>query len=126
PDGLLEHLQRIDSRVKVRGAMVATSAVEQQLVAIPEVADAVVIAAPDDDGGTRLVAYVVPGPGAVISSGRLRRELAASLPSTHLPAAFVTMDRLPRTVRDKLDRAALPPPPTIRRAPYREPVGTES
>ena len=59
PDGLLEHLQRIDSRVKVRGAMVATSTVEQALVTLPDVADAAVIAVPADDGGTRLVAYVV-------------------------------------------------------------------
>ncbi len=46
-DGLLEHVGRIDSRVKVHGAMVATSEVEVALISHPDVADAAV------DRGTR-------------------------------------------------------------------------
>ncbi len=58
-DGMLEHVDRIDSRVKVHGAMVSTSEVEVALTTHPDVADAAVVAVPDESG-LRLVAYVVP------------------------------------------------------------------
>jgi acyl-coenzyme A synthetase/AMP-(fatty) acid ligase/thioesterase domain-containing protein/acyl carrier protein len=126
PDGLLEHLGRLDTRVKVRGAMVATSEVEIALMSVAGVADAAVVAAPLDDGGTRLVAYVVGDGRLPLSAWRLRREVATQLPTTMVPSAFVAVERLPRTVRDKVDRAALPPPPPpIRPRPYREPLGSE-
>ena len=124
-DGLLEHVDRIDSRVKVHGAMVATSEVEVALIAHPDVADAAVVAVPDVTG-LRLVAYVVPRAGAALSAWKLRRDLAASLSSTSVPSAFVAVESLPRTIRSKVDRAALPPPPPpVRHRPYREPEGNE-
>ena len=125
PDGLLEHLQRIDSRVKVRGAMVATSTIEQTLITLPDVADAAVIGVPADDGGTRLVAYVVGRPGVPLSAWKLRRDVAQLLPSTYVPSAFVALDELPRTVRNKVDRKALPPAPPVHIAPYREGSGPQ-
>jgi acyl-coenzyme A synthetase/AMP-(fatty) acid ligase/thioesterase domain-containing protein/acyl carrier protein len=122
-DGLLEHVGRIDSRVKVHGAMVATSEVEVALISHSDVADAAVIAVPDEHG-TRLVAYVVARDGSVLSAWKLRRDLSSRLSSTAVPSAFVALDVLPRTVRDKVDRASLPsPPPAVRPRPYRAPMG---
>jgi acyl-coenzyme A synthetase/AMP-(fatty) acid ligase/thioesterase domain-containing protein/acyl carrier protein len=122
-DGLLEHVGRIDSRVKVHGAMVATSEVEVALISHPDVADAAVIAVPDEHG-TRLVAYVVGRDGARLSAWKLRRDLSTRLSSTAVPGAFVALEVLPRTVRDKVDRASLPPPPpSVRPRPYRAPTG---
>jgi acyl-coenzyme A synthetase/AMP-(fatty) acid ligase/thioesterase domain-containing protein/acyl carrier protein len=124
-DGLLEHLGRLDTRVKVRGAMVATSEVEIALMSLDGVADAAVIVATLDDGGTRLVAYVVGDGHEPLSAWRLRRDLATRVPTTMVPNAFVAVEELPRTVRDKLDRAALPPPPPpVRPRPYRAPEGS--
>jgi acyl-coenzyme A synthetase/AMP-(fatty) acid ligase len=101
PDGNLEHIGRLDSRVKVRGAMVATSEVERALLTLDGIVDAAVVGTPADDGGTRLIAYVV-GDGSVALSGwRLRRDLAHRLPTTMLPATFVAVVELPRTVRGK-------------------------
>jgi acyl carrier protein len=121
-DGLLEHVGRLDSRVKVHGAMVATSEVEVALTSHPDVADAAVVAVPDEHG-TRLVAYVVARDGAPLSAWKLRRDLSARLSSTSLPGTFVALEALPRTVRDKVDRASLPPPPpAVRPRPYRQPV----
>jgi thioesterase domain-containing protein/acyl carrier protein len=106
--------------------MVATSEVEVALVSHADVADAAVIAVADTDAGARLVAYVVARDGAAVSAWKLRRDLAARLSSTSVPSAFVAVDTLPRTVRDKIDRAALPaPPPPVRPRPYREPAGNE-
>ena len=122
-DGNLEHLGRLDTRVKVRGAMVATSEVEIALMAVDGVADAAVVSVRDGDGGTRLVAYVAPDGTAPLSAWRLRREVATHVPTTMVPSAFVALDALPRTVRHKIDRAALPPPPAPTRRPYRAPRG---
>jgi thioesterase domain-containing protein/acyl carrier protein len=122
PDGLLEHLGRLDTRVKVRGAMVATSEVEIALMRLDGVADAAVIAVDGDDGGTRLVAYVVADGSVPLSAWRLRRDVATLVPTTMVPSAFVAIDTLPRTVRHKIDRAALPPPPAPARRPYRAPA----
>ena len=86
---------------------------------------AVVPARSPRDGGTRLVAYVVPDAGATPSTWQLRRELADEMPSTMVPSAIVLVDDLPRTPRGKVDRRGLPPPPDIARRPYRAPVGRE-
>jgi acyl carrier protein len=111
--------------VKVHGAMVATSEVEVALISHPEVADAAVIAVPDEPG-TRLVAYVVARDGTRLSAWKLRRDLSVQLSSTAVPSAFVALDVLPRTVRDKVDRTSLPPPPpAVRPKPYREPYGAQ-
>ncbi|HXY93803.1 MAG TPA: thioesterase domain-containing protein, partial [Acidimicrobiia bacterium] len=125
-DGLLEHVGRIDSRVKVRGAMVATSEVELALRAHSDVADAAVVAVPDESG-LRLVAYVMARDGRSLSAWKLRRDLATTLSSTSVPSAFVAVAILPRTIRDKVDRGALPPPPPpVRHRAYREPKGNEN
>ena len=109
--------------VKVRGAMVSVNEVERALCEIDGVAEAVVTGTPVIDRGTRLVAYVVPDGTVDIHASALRRELATLVPTTMLPGAFVVVDALPRTVRGKVDRAALPPLP----APpeYREAIGKE-
>jgi thioesterase domain-containing protein/acyl carrier protein len=107
--------------------MVATSEVEIALMSVAGVADAAVIAAPLDDGGTRLVAYVVGDGRAPLSAWRLRRDVATRVPTTMVPSAYVAVDVLPRTVRDKIDRTALPaPPPSVRRRAYREPTDDET
>ena len=125
-DGMLEHLGRLDSRVKVHGAMVATSEVETTLMGLDGVADAAVIAVPDDSAGTRLVAYVVANGSVPLSAWRLRRDVAARVPTTMVPSTFVALEAIPRNLRNKVDRAALPPPPPFTPPPYREPTGADA
>ncbi|MGW4215273.1 amino acid adenylation domain-containing protein [Lentzea sp. NPDC004789] len=103
-DGLLEYLGRNDDQVKIRGFRIEPGEVEAALAAHPDVAQVAVV---PRDG--RLVAYVVPRKRAPEPSA-LRAHVAALLPDHLVPPVYVVLERLPRTVNGKLDRAALPEP----------------
>ena len=117
PDGNLEHLGRADQLVKIRGQQVDLGEVEAALQAVKSAQEAVVVAREDSSGERRLVAYVVPRPGADMPPQTYRRELRAQLLPEHMiPNDFVTLARLPQTPGGKVDRLALPPPPRETRA----------
>ncbi|MFF4385139.1 amino acid adenylation domain-containing protein, partial [Kitasatospora sp. NPDC001547] len=59
----------------------------------------------------RLVAYVVPAPGAVVDPAELRAFVREQLPESMVPAAVVLLDELPLTANGKVDTKRLPAPP---------------
>jgi acyl-coenzyme A synthetase/AMP-(fatty) acid ligase/thioesterase domain-containing protein len=97
---------RRDVAVKISGYLVEPSEVEAALLAADEVADAHV-AADRGDGPPRLIAYVVPAPGYVLSVSHLRTGLRERLPMYMVPPTIVQVPELPRTERGKIDQAAL-------------------
>jgi len=113
-DGALEFLGRIDRQVKIRGIRLELGEVEAILGRHPEVREVAVV---DRDepatSGKRLVAYVVPAEESTALGPRLRRYLGERLPAYMVPAAFVTLPRLPWTANLKLDRDALPEPESL-------------
>ncbi|MFB7912305.1 condensation domain-containing protein, partial [Kitasatospora sp. NPDC056076] len=127
-DGRLEYLGRADDQVKVRGHRIEPGEVEAALLDLPGVAAAAVAAVPDRHGHTRLAAYLVFADGAARTAADLRAALRRTLPDHLVPAAFVPLARIPRTVSGKTDRRALPAPPAQpdRSTPYVAPApGTE-
>jgi amino acid adenylation domain-containing protein len=119
-DGALEYLGRADAQVKVRGVRIEPGEVEAALRAHPALAEAAVaVAGPAD--ARQLVGYVVAADGHPLpAAAELRAFLRERLPEAMVPAAFVPMERLPRTSSGKLDRRALPAPP----AADAEPAGS--
>ncbi len=110
PDGTLDFLGRRDNQVKIRGFRVELGEVEAVLSHHPQVQTAVVVAHEAPPRPRHLAAYVVPRPGPAPTASELRRFLMEQLPAYMVPAAFVSLDALPRTPSGKVDRQALPPP----------------
>jgi amino acid adenylation domain-containing protein len=109
PDGSLTVLSRLDQQVKIRGVRIEPEEVTSVLSRHAAVSSCAVIARPDHQGETALVAYVVPthtGPAAA----ELRVFLAERLPAALVPSTFVFLDALPLTPNGKLDLRALPAP----------------
>jgi len=114
PDGELAYLGRCDAQLKVRGYRVEPGEVEACLAAHPQVGAAVVTL--DDHGGgdVRLLATVVPRPGAAAGpagaegvAAALHRHAAVHLPPWLRPARYRVVEALPLTPHGKVDRHAV-------------------
>ncbi|MCA1566085.1 MAG: amino acid adenylation domain-containing protein [Acidobacteria bacterium] len=112
PDGQIEFRGRLDTQVKLRGFRVELGEIETCLMEHPAIRDCVVTTCENEAGDKRLVAYVVAARASSPTPGDLRARLQARLPDYMLPAAYVFLDELPLTPSGKIDRRALPAPPT--------------
>lgn len=102
-DGNIEILGRRDFQLNVRGYRVEPGEIEACLLTFPQIAEAVAVMR-----GKRLVAYYAAEDAA--DPQTLRNHLSAHLPPYMIPSLFMRLDKLPRNVNGKLDRAALPEP----------------
>ncbi|HEY6866839.1 MAG TPA: amino acid adenylation domain-containing protein [Candidatus Eisenbacteria bacterium] len=106
-DGNLEFLGRRDHQVKTRGYRVELGEIESALLRHPDVGEGVVLAVPDEEITNRLLAIVVPRPGATVDEAALKRHLALTLPRYMVPDRIERRAELPRTSSGKIDRRAL-------------------
>jgi amino acid adenylation domain-containing protein len=131
PDGCLEHLGRKDAQVKIRGNRVNIAEVEQALLNLEYVKEAVVLGEEGPFGAPRLVAYVVSTTPTAPTISTVQHALRSTLPAYMVPSAVVVLEALPRTATGKIDRQALPTPDTGRSilarpvTPPRTPLETE-
>ncbi len=105
-DGVLEHLGRAGTQVKLRGMRVEPAEIESVLCEHAQV-EACVVLAVDDATGKRLLAFVVPAGDRPFEAHALAEHAANLLPRYMLPAAIVPIEHVPTNVNGKLDRAAL-------------------
>jgi tyrocidine synthetase-3 len=116
-DGAVEFLGRFDHQVKIRGFRVELAEIEQQLLRLEHIKEAVVIDK-DQNGDKYLCAYVTPGNGAL--PREIAEELAENLPDYMIPAYITRLEEMPLTANGKIDRRALPEPQTGIGAPAGE------
>jgi amino acid adenylation domain-containing protein len=113
PGGQLQYLARLDQQIKIRGFRVEPGEIEHCLMALPDVAEAKVLAFDDAHKGKFLAAYVVPARGSGAPqelAARWKAGLAARLPAYMVPAAIVPIDAMPLNANGKTDCSGLPPP----------------
>jgi acyl-coenzyme A synthetase/AMP-(fatty) acid ligase len=106
-DGCLVHLGRKDSRVKLYGKMVMLTDLEEALLQLPEVENAVVVPVLSDGADTALIGYYVVRGDAAPSHEAMRRHLLSRFPIEVIPKRLVRLDELPTTDRNKIDRRRL-------------------
>jgi amino acid adenylation domain-containing protein len=124
PDAEIEVLGRFDQQIKLHGFRIEPGDIESALCRHPGVREAAVIPRTGPSGDAHLVAYVVsdrdPAPGRT----ELRDFLRSLLPAYLVPSVFVSLPRLPLTTAGKVNRRALPEPPSVTDAPAFAPPGT--
>ena len=98
---------RLDDVIVRGGENISPGEVEDALCSHPAVAEAAVIGLPDAEWGERVVAVVVPRPGAVIDRDALRAHVRALLRSTRTPEDIHIRDALPWSDTGKLLRRVL-------------------
>ncbi len=103
--GSLHFLGRTDHMIKTGGENVYPAEVAAVLLALPSVADAVVMGLPDARLGQRVAALVVPGHPS-LTAAELERACRAALAGFKIPRTVAFAAALPRLGNDKVDLAA--------------------
>ena len=106
-DGMLYHLGRADTQVKIRGQRVNTEDVRRAMHDIPMIKEVVVSVRNDKAGHGILAAYYVitKPPGPTVHT--IRNRLSESLPDYMIPSMYVVVDEIPKTSSGKVDLKAL-------------------
>ncbi|WP_410618700.1 non-ribosomal peptide synthetase [Amycolatopsis sp. cmx-8-4] len=127
-DGTCELVGRVDRQIKLRGNRIELGEVEAVLAEHPEVAGVAVVLVGEPSAGGILVAFVegpfVEGSESPGLADRLWQHARAQLPRAAVPHEFVTIDRLPTTVTEKIDYPALTRLAADRRAAAGEEPGS--
>jgi amino acid adenylation domain-containing protein len=105
--GLLHFLGRMDNQIKVNGCRIEPEHVETVLRRHLPLTDIAVVACAMPNGAKHLVAFIVPLPGASLSSAAFREAANPYLPPHMIPARLETVDAFPLTATGKIDRLAL-------------------
>ncbi len=108
PDGRIEFFGRMDQQVKIRGFRIEMGEIEAAIKEHPGISQCALMVQAHEAGENRLVAYVVPAGLQPLATDGLRDFLKPKLPDYMIPAAFVTLEKLPLNANGKLDRKALP------------------
>ncbi|MEU4238361.1 fatty acid--CoA ligase family protein [Actinoplanes sp. NPDC026619] len=101
--GRLRLVGRARDVIFVHAELVYAGAVERALATHPEVAEAYVVGAPDDDTGEAVHAFVVPVPGTHPDPETLRALVHGSA----TPKTLTLIDQVPLTAAGKPDKPAL-------------------
>ncbi|GAA1644146.1 class I adenylate-forming enzyme family protein [Actinoplanes couchii] len=106
-DGYLHLLGRTRDVIIVQATLVHAGPIEHLLATDPAVAEAYVIARPDDDTGESVHAFVVPTPGETPDPARLRDLVRTTLGAPSTPTTVTVIDQVPLAPSGKPQKSAL-------------------
>lgn len=112
-DGNIQFIRRMGRYIKLRGFRIEPGEIESILRTHPDVDDAVVVLFDKGPGEPRILAYLVTRQDPTQAEASVTAFLKDRLPAHMCPAQYLCVEALPRTVQGKLDRSALPDPPSI-------------
>ncbi|MEI5098981.1 long-chain fatty acid--CoA ligase [Streptomyces sp. PmtG] len=108
PDGFLTLTDRAKDVIKSGGEWISSVELENALMSHPDVAEAAVVAVPDEKWGERPLAAVVLRDGATADFLVLREHLAASgIARWQLPERWSVVAEVPKTSVGKFDKKVL-------------------
>ncbi len=109
PDGFLTLTDRAKDVIKSGGEWISSVDLENALMSHPDVAEAAVVAVPDDKWGERPLATVVLKEGATADFESLRAFLAAEghVAKWQLPERWTIVEAVPKTSVGKFDKKVL-------------------
>ncbi|MFG2881527.1 non-ribosomal peptide synthetase [Streptomyces sp. NPDC048297] len=102
-DGVLEFLGRLDDQLKISGIRIEPAEIEAALERDERVSRAVVASR----GGDKVVAFVLPAPGAEPDEAELLAHAARWLPPQVVPSRVRVVGGFPYDANGKVDRKAL-------------------
>lgn len=107
-EGYLYFVCRADQQIKTSGYRVSPTEVEEVVLEVPGVLEAVAIGIPDSLLGNRIAVVVVPrGGDSRDIREEVRQHCRMHLPLYMVPAHIQQVDALPRNVNGKPDRATI-------------------
>ncbi|MFE1203491.1 long-chain fatty acid--CoA ligase [Streptomyces sp. NPDC058762] len=109
PDGFLTLTDRAKDVIKSGGEWISSVELENALMSHPDVAEAAVVAVPDDKWGERPLATVVLREGATTDFAALRTFLAedGKIAKWQLPERWTLIETVPKTSVGKFDKKVL-------------------
>jgi fatty-acyl-CoA synthase len=107
PRGFIHIQDRTKDVIKSGGEWISSVALENELMAHPAIAEAAVIAVPDERWTERPLAVVTLKPGQAASEDELREFLARSFVKWWLPDRFEFVEEIPKTSVGKFRKTEL-------------------
>lgn len=105
-DGLITLTGRSKDMLISGGFNIYPQEIEAALTSLPDVAEAAVVAQPDEDWGEIAVAFLSAAPGAQLSADALREQCRVLL-GFKAPKRFLIEEALPKNANGKVDKKAL-------------------
>ncbi|MEV7613219.1 long-chain fatty acid--CoA ligase [Streptomyces sp. NPDC089799] len=103
-EGFLTLTDRAKDVIKSGGEWISSVELENALMAHPEIAEAAVVAVPDEKWGERPLATVVLRDGATADYSALREFLGGTIAKWQLPERWTAVDAVPKTSVGKFDK----------------------
>ena len=104
-NGEIRFMTRIDKQVKIRGQRIELSEIQNKMLELSELKEAVAIVLTNNDNKYIIAYYTTNGE---ISSNSIHEYLAKYLPDYMVPYKLVEVPEIPYTHNGKIDRAKLP------------------